>query len=440
MNASFESKKQHKEHRTSMADSSSAIAYPSRTIVHAKLEMTSPGDLDEQEADAVANEVVSGGKIARKISGGGGSSGIAVSRQMESRLLQQQGGGQPMPSGLRSKMESSFGKDLSQVRLHTDSDAISMSSSIHARAFTFGNDIYFNNGQFSPETSAGQHLVAHELTHAMQGTGKIGRREKHNESVLYSDPNSPNGGRLTNAKALAKLMVSNSIRALELMKEGKYIGLFYYCFGNSGTNEQVIQNINTVQTNFKAILGVLSDSNNKFIDPRTGRESVLKFEFQDSSTFDDPTHYGSTYNYWDVDAENSSHNTIFLNKQKFFSVPMDNWSDQLLFASTIIHELSHRVCGTDDFSYFLKNDNRSTINYHDDQGNTHEMNRTNNMSFASSQYIKNAASYEIFATWVESTIFSVFDEGAESTDAENTEWNWDNYRSSYLYNGNPSVD
>lgn len=178
MNASFESKKQHKEHRTSMADSSSAIAYPSRTIVHAKLEMTSPGDLDEQEADAVANEVVSGGKIARKISGGGGSSGIAVSRQMESRLLQLQGGGIPMPRGLRSTMESGFGQDFSQVRLHTDSEADSMSSSIHAKAFTHGNDIYFNRGHFNPETRDGQHLIAHELTHVAQRIGKVGREEK----------------------------------------------------------------------------------------------------------------------------------------------------------------------------------------------------------------------------------------------------------------------
>ena len=136
--------------------------------------MTSPGDRDEQEANAVANEIVSGGMIARKISGGGGLSGIAVSRQMESRLLQQQGGGQPMLSGLRSKMESSFGWEFSQVRLHTDSEAVALSSSIRAKAFTHGNDIYFNQGQFSPDSSSGQKLSAHELAHVTQGGGKIG--------------------------------------------------------------------------------------------------------------------------------------------------------------------------------------------------------------------------------------------------------------------------
>lgn len=152
-------------------------SYSSRTIVHPKLEMTEPGDHDEQEADAVANTIVKGGKISRKISGGSDSSGITVSNQMESQLNHLQGGGQAMPTGLRSMMESGFGQDFSHVRLHTDSEAADMSSSISARAFTHGNDIYFNRGQFSPNTSEGQKLVAHELTHVVQGGGKVARKE-----------------------------------------------------------------------------------------------------------------------------------------------------------------------------------------------------------------------------------------------------------------------
>ena len=168
-------------------ESQSSKAYPSRTIVHAKLEMTEPDDHDEQEADAVANTIVNGGKIARKISGGGGSSGIAVSTQMESQLSQLQGGGRQMPEGLRNMMESGFGQDFSQVRLHTDSEAASMSSSIHAKAFTLGKDIYFNRGQFSPETSEGQRLVAHELTHVVQGSGRISRENTNQVLDLKKD-------------------------------------------------------------------------------------------------------------------------------------------------------------------------------------------------------------------------------------------------------------
>ncbi len=178
MNHSFENKEQTPKRQASHEELHNALAFPSRTVVHAKLEMTEPGDNDEQEADAMANAVVSGEKIRRKISGSGGSSGIAVSQQMESHLSQLQGSGRQMPDGLRSMMESGFGQDFSNVRLHTDSEAASMSSSIQAKAFTHGNDIYFNQGQFSPETTKGQRLVAHELTHVVQGTGKVGRKKK----------------------------------------------------------------------------------------------------------------------------------------------------------------------------------------------------------------------------------------------------------------------
>lgn len=177
MNTSFDHKDTPKNQRHSQHESQSAKTHPSRTIVHAKLEMTDPGDHDEQEADAMAEAVVSGGKISRKISGGGGgSSGIAVSQQMESQLSQLQGGGRPMPQGLLNMMESGFGQDFGHVRIHTDAEAADMSSSISAKAFTLGNDIYFNRGQFNPETTEGQRLVAHELTHVVQGTGKVGRK------------------------------------------------------------------------------------------------------------------------------------------------------------------------------------------------------------------------------------------------------------------------
>ena len=156
-------------------------SFPSRTIVHAKLEMTEPGDHDEQEADTVANTIAAGGKIRRKISGGSGSSGITVSNQMERQLNHLKGGGQAMPTGLRNMMESGFGQDFSHVRLHTDSEAASLSSSIHAKAFTHGNDIYFNQGQFSPNTAEGQKLMAHELTHTIQNSGEIVRRKKEGE-------------------------------------------------------------------------------------------------------------------------------------------------------------------------------------------------------------------------------------------------------------------
>ncbi len=194
MEMSLEHKNQDAVPQAFQRESQSSLIYPSRTIIHAKLERTEPGDHDEQEADAMANTIVSGGKISRKISDGGGSSGIAVSKKMESQLSQLQGGGRQMPEGLRNMMENGFGQDFSHVRLHTDSEAASMSSSIHAKAFTLGNDIYFNQGQFSPNTSEGQRLVAHELTHVVQGFSKIGRdsaEDENDKNTLTFDESIP---------------------------------------------------------------------------------------------------------------------------------------------------------------------------------------------------------------------------------------------------------
>ena len=167
---------------------------PSQTIVHAQLEMTKPGDADENEANAMADAIVSGGKIRRQISNGTSGSGIAVSTAMESQLAQTQGGGRTMPEGLRNMMETGFGRDFSNVRIHTDSQAVAMSENLSAKAFTLGNDIYFNKGQFAPNTTEGQHLVAHELTHVVQGSGKVGREFENNnlafdesQSDIYND-------------------------------------------------------------------------------------------------------------------------------------------------------------------------------------------------------------------------------------------------------------
>ena len=61
-------------------------------------------------------------------------------------------------------METSFGQDLSGVRVHQGPEA----SSIGAVAYTRGSDIHFAPGAYNPGTSGGQKLLGHELTHVLQ--------------------------------------------------------------------------------------------------------------------------------------------------------------------------------------------------------------------------------------------------------------------------------
>ena len=104
------------------------------------------------------------GMIQHKAEGSGNTAAPALSNRIEST----RGKGRSLPSKTRRGMESSFGADFSQVSIHTDEHAVQMNKSLGAQAFTHGQDIYFNSGKYHPETSAGKHLLAHELTHVVQ--------------------------------------------------------------------------------------------------------------------------------------------------------------------------------------------------------------------------------------------------------------------------------
>lgn len=96
----------------------------------------------------------------------------SVSSKIESGINSLKGGGQPLSESTRSYFESRFGADFSQVRVHTDSNTSGAAKSVNARAFTTGNDVVFGTGQYSPETSPGKKLIAHELMHVVQQEGQ----------------------------------------------------------------------------------------------------------------------------------------------------------------------------------------------------------------------------------------------------------------------------
>jgi Domain of unknown function (DUF4157) len=87
--------------------------------------------------------------------------------------------GQPLDTKTRGYFEPRFGHDFSRVRIHSDASAAASARSVDARAYTFGSDIVFAAGAFSPGTSAGQRLLAHELAHTVQqhGGGAALRRQ-----------------------------------------------------------------------------------------------------------------------------------------------------------------------------------------------------------------------------------------------------------------------
>ncbi|NJM15273.1 MAG: DUF4157 domain-containing protein [Bacteroidales bacterium] len=86
-----------------------------------------------------------------------------------SKLLKKaKGKGKKIPDKIRVQMEKSFGVCFKDVEIHTGNEAFQMTKALNAQAFTSGNDIFFNEGKYNPESSAGKELLAHELTHVVQ--------------------------------------------------------------------------------------------------------------------------------------------------------------------------------------------------------------------------------------------------------------------------------
>lgn len=88
-------------------------------------------------------------------------------------IISAKGSGRPLGAAAKSFMENQFGNDFSKVKIHTNEKAAQLNQQISARAFTVGNDIFFNKGEYRPNSNKGKHLLAHELTHTLQQVGSL---------------------------------------------------------------------------------------------------------------------------------------------------------------------------------------------------------------------------------------------------------------------------
>jgi hypothetical protein len=89
-------------------------------------------------------------------------------------LRHERGSGKALEPEVRSEMEAAFGQDFSGVRVHTGAGPGRLSEGLKANAFTTGQDIFFNEGAYQPDTEKGKKLLAHEIAHAAQQPGEAG--------------------------------------------------------------------------------------------------------------------------------------------------------------------------------------------------------------------------------------------------------------------------
>jgi hypothetical protein len=109
---------------------------------------------------------------------GGAEVGEDIEGHTTAAIQAIRGQGAPLPRSERSFFEPRFGHDFSGVRIHTDSRAASLASSVQARAFAVGQDIVFGAGEYAPGSVAGRQVLAHELAHTVQQGGGADRIQR----------------------------------------------------------------------------------------------------------------------------------------------------------------------------------------------------------------------------------------------------------------------
>jgi hypothetical protein len=140
-----------------------------------------PGDAYEREADEAAAQVMTDGGMPELSSlspsaplqrlSAAHSPRRSDSGDLAGRLHGRCGQGEALPQTERAFFEPRFGRDFGAVRVHADSEASRMARAIDARAFTYGSDLYFGNGEYRPGSDTGRSLMAHELAHVVQQQG-----------------------------------------------------------------------------------------------------------------------------------------------------------------------------------------------------------------------------------------------------------------------------
>jgi hypothetical protein len=128
-------------------------------------------DESEQEAERIAEQVTSGvqdraasAPPIRALPRGAEQQQEAPASVAETLSM----AGSPLSPALRKDMEQRFGRDFSSVRVHVGPVAARSANDMGADAYTVGRNIVFGAGKFSPASSAGRRLLAHELTHVLQ--------------------------------------------------------------------------------------------------------------------------------------------------------------------------------------------------------------------------------------------------------------------------------
>jgi hypothetical protein len=106
--------------------------------------------------------------------------------------------------------------------VHDDGHAQEAAAAFNAQAFTLGTDIYFGRWRFDPATTAGRHLLAHELAHTVQGRPPASARGlRRQEAVVLPPTGEADSAATTIVQAIRENNLSNAVPPLRAKSIGE---------------------------------------------------------------------------------------------------------------------------------------------------------------------------------------------------------------------------
>lgn len=109
------------------------------------------------------------------------------SRRDPASLIARLGGGKPLESATRTRMEAAFGASFAEVRVHRDARAARLCRDFDASALAVGHHVAFVPHLYRPGTPVGDALLAHELAHVQQQKGQPAQMPGPTVSVNQGD-------------------------------------------------------------------------------------------------------------------------------------------------------------------------------------------------------------------------------------------------------------
>jgi Domain of unknown function (DUF4157) len=198
--------------------------------------------------------------------------------------------GQPLDASTRGFFEERLGHDLSAVRIHTGTVAERSARALNARAYTVGTDVIFGKNQFSPSTSQGRRLIAHELAHVVQQQPVIARAsdEASQPTMQTATPSQEHRDKIHSAGSIDDRI---AIRQQAQSTDGLVLGaldlsavpddetelaavkeeiVLYFDIGTVNAEVDVVLNL---EANRRAFYTLLFDQNRNVIARKIGEQS-----------------------------------------------------------------------------------------------------------------------------------------------------------------------